>query len=76
MYYPVISSVLIGFNLPEIIVEKKYERIPLLVVFPAAYTGYKIGAVVYANNKEIENQKKKQENRLGKYEEDLKKPWW
>lgn len=46
--HPIVASLLIGANLPSLLGEKKYHEIPILVLVPAAYTGYNFGAFVYA----------------------------
>lgn len=45
LYLPFVSSFLIGINLPTLIEERKYYEIPILVVMPVLYTGYKIGEI-------------------------------
>jgi hypothetical protein len=40
IYHPVLTPLLIGANLPYLIEEKKYETIPLVIIFPISYTGY------------------------------------
>jgi hypothetical protein len=43
LHYPLICPFLVGLNLPEIVDEKRYYRIPFLVCFPVLYTGVRMG---------------------------------
>jgi len=47
LYHPVLTPLLIGANLPYLIEEKKYESIPLVIVFPISYTGYFCASKTY-----------------------------
>ena len=40
IYHPVLTPLLIGANVPYLIEKKKYELIPVVIIFPVSYTGY------------------------------------
>ena len=40
IYHPVLTPLLIGANVPYLIEEKKYEFIPVVIIFQISYTGY------------------------------------
>lgn len=40
IYHPVLTPLLIGANVPYLIEEKKYEFIPVVIIFPISYTSY------------------------------------
>ena len=72
LYNPLFSSLCIGYYLPSLIGEKKYDHIPLLVLFPGLYTGYQVGSYTYKFNKLEEQQLLKKEN----YIADERKKFW
>jgi len=47
IYHPVLTPLLIGANVPYLIEEKKYEVIPLVIIFPISYTGYFCASKAY-----------------------------
>ena len=59
IYHPVLTPLLIGANLPYLIEEKKYELIPLVIIFPVSYTGYICITKAYQfyKRKSVENKK-------------------
>jgi len=57
---PTAIPLLIGLNLPTVLGEKKYNELPLVLLFPALYTGYNVGNSYYKYNK-LQNEEKKKE---------------
>lgn len=59
IYPPVLTPLLIGANVPYLIEEKKYEFIPVVIIFPISYTGYICitNAYKFYKRKSAENEK-------------------
>jgi hypothetical protein len=59
--YPIICPFLVGVNLPELIGEKRYYHVPILLWFPVFYTGARIGQTYYEYTQKyhIEKEKKR-----------------
>jgi hypothetical protein len=68
--YPTATPLLIGLNLPTVFGEKKYNELPLVILFPALYTGYNIGnhyykyTLLFKEEEEEEKEKQKSKSKI------------
>jgi len=44
-YPPILTSALIGFQLPEMIYQNRTNQLPYLIIFPVFYTAFNFGNI-------------------------------